>query len=648
MKNLIRVFCLLLFLLLINCTKESGDNLPQEQEGTLSGFQIISKEDFPKNKDFRSSLGLLHKINGHTSKASIYKDSLTNFTIDLNQANFYYDPDRNYHSYTFTVIENGPFKGLRNIVLSENPDGSYKKLLITYDLTEEEILKLKNHEYFSLDNKVKFQHLNQSSFQIFQSRLQYYSGNCLYDRTYEPNTCASGMHEYGDTSCDYLKSDEFINYRAEPGGHYEISLVGCSDAGGGEPPTNDGGLGSPESENIAVTSPTPYSDEWLRRKNFLKFQLSSDQSSCFMDLNNTITKDLIINYLEMRFQNEQLIVSNYYYPEDAVDEVIEFLSITTKIPDAMFERFLDLKNKIAQNPFVLLQDCAQQNGMDTSNYIDLFEHKISQSCEARLNSLGAGYSNQPLTEGNVPCANIDYYSVEITTYPDFNDDGNPDTEAEIYQAFREIFLDLASGEKQDFQFSCDSNLDLHIDSGDKGDISWEFKPFDNNAFNDASLFVSSNPISAILDIEAEASGIGSLAADDGAIIVSDFTQNQWTISTISTPYNGSQPFSGNRQWGWLINQSGNLELFTRAVDVAKISKILNISIGTNTECQQDTYYNIAEATWKNLQQEIADWINSNGGQAIIKPSKAVRIQKEKIVEILTTNVSIDQVLSNCN
>ena len=54
--------------------------------------------------------------------------------------------------------------------------------------------------------------------------------------------------------------------------------------------------------------------------------------------------------------------------------------------------------------------------------------------------------------------------------------------------------------------------------------------------------------------------------------------------------NSSQPFSGNRQWGWLINETGNTELFTRAVDVARINKMLNLLPGTYTECQQVTIY----------------------------------------------------------
>lgn len=118
-----------------------------------------------------------------------------------------------------------------------------------------------------------------------------------------------------------------------------------------------------------------------------------------------------------------------------------------------------------------------------------------------------------------------------------------------------------------------------------------------------------------------------------------------------------QPFSGNRQWGWLSNQHGNLELFTRAVDVARISDLIlkdrsNPFSDNGEECQQNDYYNVAEATWENMQLEIAAWINnneiSNGGQASINTPKAVRVNKETIEEILTSNESIDQILPICN
>lgn len=49
-----------------------------------------------------------------------------------------------------------------------------------------------------------------------------------------------------------------------------------------------------------------------------------------------------------------------------------------------------------------------------------------------------------------------------------------------------------------------------------------------------------------------------------------------------------------------------------------------------------------------MQQEIKQWVQSKEGQATVMPKTAVRVNKNKIVEILTTNDSIDQILSNCD
>jgi hypothetical protein len=47
-----------------------------------------------------------------------------------------------------------------------------------------------------------------------------------------------------------------------------------------------------------------------------------------------------------------------------------------------------------------------------------------------------------------------------------------------------------------------------------------------------------------------------------------------------------------------------------------------------------------------MQQEIAQWINNNGGQAVVIPKTAVRVDKEKIEELLTSNDTISEI--NCN
>jgi hypothetical protein len=142
---------------------------------------------------------------------------------------------------------------------------------------------------------------------------------------------------------------------------------------------------------------------------------------------------------------------------------------------------------------------------------------------------------------------------------------------------------------------------------------------------------------AVTELKVETENLDELKNFDWNMVKEMFQDND-----------GTQPFSGNRQWGWLINQNGNFEFFTRGVDVANISKLLTVLSlgGANTECQQDTYYNIAEATWENMQQEIAQWVNDYGGQATVVPKTAVRVNREKVEELLTRNETINQI--NCN
>ncbi|MFL0109401.1 hypothetical protein [Tenacibaculum maritimum] len=61
------------------------------------------------------------------------------------------------------------------------------------------------------------------------------------------------------------------------------------------------------------------------------------------------------------------------------------------------------------------------------------------------------------------------------------------------------------------------------------------------------------------------------------------------------------------------------------------------------ECKSETYYNIGEATWSNLQNQIAKWVNANGGKATVKIKTAIRFDKKKIKEILEKNESINQI-----
>jgi len=359
-----------------------------------------------------------------------------------------------------------------------------------------------------------------------------------------------------------------------------------------------------------------------------------DDLGSIVTLNNIRRKNLFLLPKNIGLINQYLVNNNN--SNEAKLFVDDFLQISEEIKGAKFERFIEMRNLIENNPFALIEDCIRQNGLDISNYRQLYNHRIPQVCQNKLNALGSDFKDQPIETGNAAVANVDYYPVEITKNPDFNSDGIPDSDIEVYEAYRKNFSGWASGEKKNFQFSCNIPLDLD----NRGDVSWEFVPYTNS---ELTLWNSTNPLTTIFKIDANANIFGGDAiSDDGAIMISAFNPNYWIGSTIATFWSGTQPFSGNRQWGFLRNQNGRLELYARAVDVARVSAVIKYGPG-NDECKADTYYNIGEATWTNLQNQIAKWVNFNGGEAVVKTKTAIRFDKTKIKEILESNDRIDQI-----
>jgi hypothetical protein len=366
-------------------------------------------------------------------------------------------------------------------------------------------------------------------------------------------------------------------------------------------------------------------------------QITDEIENCLQNSTVNISSFVYNNY------NYAVQINNYLKSNSCSNEsqslALEFLKIIESVPNAKFIRYKELNEILQNNPWALIQNCAEQNGLDTSNYLDLYNHTLPQACIERLNALGSDFKDQPLSEGNAAVANVDYYGVEITTNPDFDNDGYPDTEVEVYEKYRQDFGELASGSQEDFQFSCDNPIGDNFTT-----VGWDFYPYFSY---DSTQWNSSNPVTTIFKIDAWAFDfLFDMVADDGAIMISEYTPNYWIGSTIQTEFSQTQPFSGNRQWGWLINQNGNLELFARAVDVARVSSVIDHlpPYLNNNECQEDTYYNIGEVTWSNLQEQIKNWVIENGGQATVIPKTAVRFSKEKLKELLESNETIDQIL----
>lgn len=75
---------------------------------------------------------------------------------------------------------------------------------------------------------------------------------------------------------------------------------------------------------------------------------------------------------------------------------------------------------------------------------------LPQICADRLNALGEDFYYQDIDNAHSTEVNIDYYSVEITQMPDFNDDGHPDNQVEFMDAIKANILSLASGSQNGF------------------------------------------------------------------------------------------------------------------------------------------------------------------------------------------------------
>ena len=65
-----------------------------------------------------------------------------------------------------------------------------------------------------------------------------------------------------------------------------------------------------------------------------------------------------------------------------------------------------------------------------------------------------------------------------------------------------------------------------------------------------------------------------------------------------------------------------------------------------TECKMNTYYAIADATWKNLQESVKQWVEDNGGSAVIEQPVAIKVDREKILQSLKSTSVITEI--NCN
>ncbi|AGC76844.1 hypothetical protein DDD_1717 [Nonlabens dokdonensis DSW-6] len=546
-------------------------------------------------------------------------------------------------TFTFVIIEDNTDTSFRNLIIRTEDDITFNAYVAKYDPSQAWLDS--NHSITPFEGEVELTPFTGT----YQNSV-----NSVPDCAFSINVvweCDAGYnHPPGHSRCN-VGGAEIVVFDITvtcSGGPTGGSISGDSDYNPGDNPDNPSNgeaTGATTSGNDTTNPGSELPINGIITKPLISV---GPLVQIFFDQLPANLRDYINHYEQYDLS---ITIGNFLRLQGLSDEnkqlVQDFLEISINNRDVKFERYEELVELLDNDPFALIRDCLTQSGLDSSEFVNLFNHTIPQSCEDRLEDLSWGinnFINQPISEGNVPCANIDYYGIEITTMPDLDNDGIPENESDLFIAYKNKFLDVASGELDDFQF--ESNIPAN--PSNTADIWWNFSPY---LPLDMQTFDGFNPISAIFTISAGTDGLlTNLTADEGAVIVSDYVGNShWTVSTIETPFGvtGSQPFSGNRQWGITRNAQGNTELFTRAVDVAKMTTLIeNDPFNQLTEKQND-YYNIANATWENLQSEVINWINSKNGVASISLDTTVlKVDKEKILELLKQSETIDEI--NCN
>lgn len=153
-----------------------------------------------------------------------------------------------------------------------------------------------------------------------------------------------------------------------------------------------------------------------------------------------------------------------------------------------------------------------------------------------------------------------------------------------------------------------------------------------------NLWTTDNPLGAILRFNMLViGGLGGLDnPDDGSVITSDFQDSYWVFSTLQTPGDLEHPVSGNRKFGFTVNPDGTYTFYTRGIDRAT---------GFLDNAMQETtglLFSKADQLWQSFQQNLADYINANGGSAIVQPPVIERPDWDKVERYLNGEISIEE------
>ncbi|WP_183148152.1 hypothetical protein [Chryseobacterium nematophagum] len=196
----------------------------------------------------------LHRINSSNKIGGDYSIDTDNIT--------YIDNGPYYHTYTFNLIrENSAYNSpLENLVLTPLPDGTYKEILVSYNITEEEKSILARGGYVNTKGKTSITELSKETFTPVSKGAG--MTTCGFVETYTIRNCSADEHgawntkDWGDCKaerkpgllmtmtyrCDFLGDTNNPGTGGGNGGGVDTGGGTYVPGGGSTPPCSGNGI----------------------------------------------------------------------------------------------------------------------------------------------------------------------------------------------------------------------------------------------------------------------------------------------------------------------------------------------------------------------------------------------------------------------
>ena len=204
-------------IILNSCVKDDDFTQNTTNKSKVNALTIkrINFDEIKTNKTLYRKIKTVNTNlkEANKSNAKTINDSLTNITINTNFANYIIN-ENGLHSYTFMVTNTPEGSGLKNVLLSLQPDGTFKEYLIHYDVTEQELTQIDNGEAINLTGRVSSIPLNSNFNDHIFGKVIYQDGCTTITSTEHPCT-NNGNHSYptpcneGEDPSGFAKPDTY-------------------------------------------------------------------------------------------------------------------------------------------------------------------------------------------------------------------------------------------------------------------------------------------------------------------------------------------------------------------------------------------------------------------------------------------------------